>query len=131
MLQAANDTKAVNVLFAALLALTTSGVVQAQDKRIEAARWDPPTRYAMPYKGRLHLRRLPPAGLAKINVLTECEKLGIPSVTGKPRGCAWHSADFSECWVITIDRPYYGTTPEAVLTHELGHCNGWEGHHPV
>lgn len=126
----------VHTLFAALFsvsALTACNTTGTHnyDKRIDNARFDPPQRYAGEYKGKLHVMRLPPIDPnAPDDVLRACARLGVPSVTGKPRGCYWLSADKSECWIVIIDRPAYGTTPEAVLAHELGHANGWPAHHP-
>lgn len=133
------DNRQINTLFAALLSVaaltacqTTGTSTHNYDKRIDSARFDPPTQYAGEYQGKLYVKRLPPLDPnAPDDVLRACARLGVPSVTGKPRGCAWVSEDLSECWIITIDRPAYGTTPEAVLAHELGHCNGWPEHHPV
>jgi hypothetical protein len=38
-----------------------------------------------------------------------------------------------ECHILRADDETirkHGWTPEIVLRHEIGHCNGWRGHHP-
>jgi hypothetical protein len=92
------------------------------------ATWDPPARYDKPFPGRTVVRQLPPRQVANA-----CRELfgarGLDIAVGlAQRGCAVHLGD--QCQIISIDRPAYGTTPEAVIRHERGHCNGWPADHP-
>lgn len=41
------------------------------------------------------------------------------------RACTIPNLD-GTCYIFMIDRPAYGTTPQAVYRHERGHCNGWK-----
>lgn len=36
----------------------------------------------------------------------------------------------TRCIIIIPDRPVGFVKPEAVLRHEIGHCNGWPAYHP-
>lgn len=85
--------------------------------------WNPPAEFDFPFPGKMEVRRLP-----QRKVVQECAKISNGKLTALDRrGCSKRvSKDF--CRVITIDKPYKGATPEAVLRHEQGHCNGW--HHP-
>ena len=92
------------------------------------AEWNPPPRYDTPYAGDLHTMPRPPAMVAAACAgLFAWADLDI-QVSMEQRGCAVYNG--RECWVIHIDRDAYGTTPEAVLRHEIGHCNGWPANHP-
>lgn len=92
--------------------------------------WNPPARYDHPYEGKLTVIRLPQADVVK--ACDELFKANNPKrrTSMQQRGCsAWVKRE-AICTVITIDAPYLGATPEAVLRHELGHCNGWPADHP-
>ncbi|TIV83785.1 MAG: hypothetical protein E5V64_06365 [Mesorhizobium sp.] len=91
--------------------------------------WNPPARFDHSYSGKLTLRRLP-----QKQVVTECAKLFArykveATASLKQRGCSAITSKTS-CTVITVDKPYALATPQAVLRHELGHCNGWPASHP-
>ncbi|MBB5663267.1 hypothetical protein GGE68_001443 [Rhizobium leguminosarum] len=90
--------------------------------------WNPPARFDHTYSGRLMLTQLPQSKMQKA-----CQQLfakyGLKDTTSfQQHGCAKAFPD--RCIVITIDKTYMGATPDAVLRHELGHCNGWPGDHP-
>jgi hypothetical protein len=91
------------------------------------AEWNPPARYDVPFPGAMHVYRMHPR-----EVPAACGNLfaryGLNIQTGPmQRGCAAYEGN--KCEIVTIDRPAYGTTPEAVLRHERGHCNGWGADH--
>lgn len=99
--------------------------ISAQEYREE---WNPPARYDHEYDGDLTLFQLPQAEVANL-----CEEVfdaaGFPvEASQTQRGCSWQRGD--SCFVVTIDTTYSGSTPDAVLRHELGHCNGWPYTHP-
>lgn len=92
------------------------------------AEWNPPARYDHAYTGKLMLTKLPQAQMQRA-----CRQLfsqyGYSDTTsGEQRGCAIPGKDV--CIIVTIDKTYKATTPDAVLRHELGHCNGWPSSHP-
>ena len=93
----------------------------------DRAEWNPPARFDHPFSGKLVVRRLP-----QPEVIAACRDLvrGLASVavTYRQRGCA--RLRDGRCTIIMIDRPFRGTRPEAVLRHEVGHCNGWPADHP-
>ena len=71
------------LIYSLALSLLTACQTPTYDPRIDSARWDPPAPFAGEYDGQIHLNQVKPA-----QVMIECEKLGIPSVTGKQRDCA-------------------------------------------
>jgi hypothetical protein len=94
----------------------------------KGAEWNPPTKYDHPYKGLLREYPLP-----QKQVVAACGKALAQyniKATMRQRGCAVYNSDRSECTIIYIDKPFMGTTPEAVRRHEMGHCNGWAENHP-
>jgi hypothetical protein len=90
--------------------------------------WAPPARYDHPYPGALIVHKIPQSQLP-----AACKALfARHNVSGRAfgdiRGC---SAQGEKGWeVITIDKTYKKATPDAVLRHETGHCNGWPSDHP-
>jgi hypothetical protein len=93
------------------------------------AEWNPPARFDHDYSGELYVRRLP-----QPRVWEACRVLfsiyGLKSTAyPEQRGCSIITSTNS-CLVVTIDREFKKATPEAVLRHEIGHCNGWPADHP-
>lgn len=93
------------------------------------AEWNPPARFDHPYKGELLVRRIP-----QESVVEACRVLfsiyRVPAMSHpEQRGCSILTSKHS-CLVVTIDEPYMRATPESVLRHEIGHCNGWPADHP-
>ncbi len=85
--------------------------------------WNPPARFDHPYSGRLIVHRLPQAQIVDV-----CTKvLGIRSFNR--HGCSSYKGNRCEVWI--VDKTYMQATPEAVLRHETGHCNGWPADHPA
>jgi hypothetical protein len=90
--------------------------------------WNPPARFDHPYDGELTVMKLPQPLLQNV-----CRQLfpqfGYSDTTHKDqRGCSIPRD--GHCLVVTIDKPFNGATPDAVLRHERGHCNGWPANHP-
>lgn len=91
--------------------------------------WNPPARFDHPYQGKLTVQRLP-----QKQVVSACAKLFAKyKVAAKSslaqRGCSAITSKNS-CTMIVIDKTYLKATPEAVIRHERGHCNGWPANHP-
>ena len=90
------------------------------------ATWNPPPEFDHPYKGKLDTRYLP-----QPEVFKECSRMMLEnngSTKGaypEMRGCSTQFDNYTSCIIILIDKPWKNTTPEAVLRHEIGHCNGW------
>lgn len=95
------------------------------------ATWNPPPEYDHPYSGKLEKRYRPQA-----KIMAECSALFVAdtgnSIGAYPgmKGCSIQKP--GHCIVVVIDkpvamkgRPGVLITPEAVLRHEIGHCNGW------
>lgn len=93
---------------------------------VDRAAWNPPAEYDHPFPGELIEYRVNPGEVARrcSNWLNQKNifKRFVGYASSK-RGCAFPRGD--KCWIVYIDRPAYGTTPEAVRRHEIGHCNGW------
>lgn len=98
---------------AALLLMTTAALAGRED-----AQWNPPPQYDKPFPGPTVVVTVPPA-----EVKRACRPLNAKWETDRARGCA--RVIDGTCHIVTIKFPFYGTTPEYVLRHERGHCNGW------
>lgn len=92
---------------------------------VERTFWNPPARFDHPYHGRLIIKRIPQDRIVKA-CSALLSPLGIPAHMNQ-RGCSYEIN--KHCTVYIINRPYHGTTPQAVLRHEIGHCNGWNASH--
>lgn len=91
------------------------------------AEWNPPAQYDKPFPGRMVVRQMPPRQVpGACQQMFDARGMNLTAGFGQ-RGCAVQVGD--QCQVITIDRPAYGTTPDAVVRHERGHCNGWGADH--
>lgn len=91
----------------------------------ERKEWNPPKKYDHPFKGTLDYQEMPQKQL-----VSACEALLKPlgiKVHSNQRGCSYVQGN--KCHVISIDTVFNGTTPQAVLRHETGHCNGWPADH--
>lgn len=97
------------------------------------ATWNPPPEFDHPYKGKLETRYLP-----QPEVFKECSRMMLEnngSTKGaypEMRGCSTQFKNYTSCIIILIEKPVavankpgVTITPEAVLRHEIGHCNGW------
>lgn len=90
--------------------------------------WNPPAEYDKPFGGTMYVYRHAPE-----HVPGECRKLfelaGLDIfVWPTQTGCAAFRGE--TCIVIIRDRTVQDITPEAILRHERGHCNGWPADHP-
>ena len=54
----------------------------------------------------------------------------VPGASLKQLGCSEFHPFENRCIIVMIDKPSLGVSPEAVLRHEIGHCNGWPSNHP-
>lgn len=113
----------LGVLLSALL------ICGSANAGVNDSTWNPPARFDFPYKGELTVKRLP-----QVDVVEACRVLfTLYDVQAKAsltsRGCAVITSKNS-CIVVTVDKTYKRATPEAVLRHEMGHCNGWPANHP-
>jgi hypothetical protein len=85
--------------------------------------WNPPTRFDHPYSGTMIIHRLPQAQIVK----TCADVIGKRSMI--QHGCSSLPKD-NRCEIWIVEKTYMGASPESVLRHEIGHCNGWPGNHP-
>jgi hypothetical protein len=91
--------------------------------------WNPPARFDFPYKGELTVKRLPQDQVFDAcRVLFKLYDVRAAAYLNQ-RGCSIITSSNS-CLVVTVDKPFKGATPESVLRHEIGHCNGWPADHP-
>jgi hypothetical protein len=93
------------------------------------AEWNPPTRFDHAYSGKLTVRYLP-----QKQVVTACTNLfakyKVPAKSfPNQHGCSAITSKTS-CTVIVVNETYMRATPQAVLRHEIGHCNMWPADHP-
>jgi hypothetical protein len=82
----------------------------------------PPVEYDKDYEGNLIVQEV-----ATIEELLETCKLTVKWALGCSTHTSW------ECHVYLVPESVmkkYGWWREAMLRHELGHCNGWPGDHP-
>lgn len=104
------------------------GLASAPVMATDRAEWNPPAQYDVPFDGKLHLMPRAPAEVSGACAhLFEWAGLDL-AVSPRQRGCAVYIG--KQCWIVHIDRPVYGTSPAAVIRHEVGHCNGWPSWHP-
>ncbi|MRX31924.1 hypothetical protein [Aminobacter sp. MDW-2] len=118
----------VRLLIFCLLLLGLADIAMAGKNDAE---WNPPARYDHPYTGNLKVRYLPPKDVYRLcaKMLKDAngsEKGTYPGM----RGCSVLKKGGKRCNVVVVDRTWKKATPEAVLRHEIGHCNGWPFEHP-
>lgn len=87
--------------------------------------WNPPARFDHPYALKMVVKRVSPS-----QVVQTCRKLYNQYSVGEGTiGCS--TFDENAACIIVIPNKRVGfASPEAVLRHEIGHCNGWPAHHP-
>lgn len=117
----------VRILTCLLVLISASAAYAGKDD----AEWNPPARYDHAYKGELTLRHLPPDQVYPVcaKMLAEANGTDKGTYPGM-RGCSVRSENGTKCNVVVVDRVWKKATPEAILRHELGHCNGWPFEHP-
>jgi len=116
-------------ILACLLALVASiGLAHAGK---EDAEWNPPPRFDHPYKGELKRQFLLPEEVYPVcaKMLAEANGSDKGTYPGM-RGCSVRSENGRKCSVVVSSIPVNKATPEAILRHEIGHCNGWPFEHP-
>lgn len=102
-----------------------SGPVTHEDGSVT---WNPPKQYDHAFDGKETIRLLP-----QPEVVEACRRLFADAgfdIPVKPtqKGCAVFKG--RNGIIIAIDKPYRGSTTEAVIRHERGHLNGWGEDHP-
>ena len=83
----------------------------------------PPEEFDHPYKGELKIFR----SSSQDEIKSKCPA----SIFPYHLGCGGRRAS-GECHILMADDDTikkYGWTPEIVLRHEIGHCNGWSVDH--
>lgn len=85
--------------------------------------WNPPARFDHPYHGHLIVHRLPQSEIVRL-----CRAMHMPGAGMNQHGCSHRDIGWCEVWI--IDKTFIRATPQAVLRHEIGHCNGWPANHP-
>jgi hypothetical protein len=83
---------------------------------------DPPAEYNHPYTGELTVHLIDRA-----NVWRECSENGRHKVRRDAAGCA--ELDGDTCTVYLAKRTRRAPL-DAILRHEIAHCNGWPADHP-
>jgi len=91
--------------------------------------WNPPARFDFPYRGELLVRRIPQRDVAEACRILFMLYSVHAKASMEQRGCSIVTSSNS-CLVVTVDQTYKKATPESVLRHEMGHCNGWPANHP-
>jgi hypothetical protein len=83
----------------------------------------PPVEYDHPYTGKLTIFR----SSSQAEIKAKCPPSSFPYHLG----CGGPKAG-GECHILMADDETirkHGWTPEIVLRHEIGHCNGWPANH--
>jgi hypothetical protein len=83
----------------------------------------PPAEYDFPYKAKLTIERTN----SQTDIRGRCPYSPFPFLLG----CARSAMDV--CYILMMDDDFLNKMnypPGIVLRHEMGHCNGWPGHHP-
>jgi hypothetical protein len=80
----------------------------------------PPLRYDRPYEGHLTIETV--ANWAALPA--SCRGLSVRLVACAIRGESVRNGDYCRIYILEHARS------DLVLRHEIGHCNGWPGHHP-
>ncbi|TPN03801.1 hypothetical protein FJ973_29605 [Mesorhizobium sp. B2-1-3] len=113
----------VTLLFLAMAGSAMAGGDEPEgDPRGDDAEWNPPARFDHPYTGKLTIKYLP---MSRVQLVCERYKAFDDQVM---YGCA--SWDSTSCIIVVIDHQYLNQTPQALIRHEMGHCNGWGADHP-
>lgn len=114
------------------LILSVGAAQAAPPAQIDRPIWDPPERYQCDPSGWTTYYKLPPRQVAvQCPLLLKADKnifIRYINMTREWKGCTY--CDNGYCTVVYIDRPVYGTTPDAVKSHEDGHACGWDASHP-
>jgi hypothetical protein len=82
----------------------------------------PPKEFDYPYRGKLTVTRSP----SQAEIRANCSPTSFPYHLGCARLTAFG------CDILMADDAFIrksGWTPEIVMRHEIGHCNGWPGDH--
>lgn len=82
-----------------------------------------PDRFNHPYQGKLTIHRVD-----RSNVWRECSEGGRHYVRTDAAGCAF-PGDGSSCTIFLAKRTRRAPL-DAILLHEIAHCNGWPADHP-
>ena len=83
---------------------------------------EPPARYDHPYDGPVEIRKIDRA-----NVWKECSRNGAVKMRRDVAGCA--RVEDGVC-IIHLAMKTRRAPLDAILRHEIAHCNGWPGNHP-
>jgi hypothetical protein len=79
----------------------------------------PPARYDHGFPGGVDVQRLP---RAQANAIC---RASVISYSGSVAGCSWSAG--GRCHIVINTDAWFDQ--EAVLRHEIAHCNGWSGAH--
>lgn len=81
----------------------------------------PPARYDHPFTGALIVHRID-----RSNVWAECSRNGEQAMRKDAAGCAFHEGTTCTIYLATKTRR---APLDAILRHEIAHCNGWGANH--
>ena len=102
--------------------LTLAAAILAAAPAFAGTRLDPPAQYDHAYAGEVDLRQI-----SRANVWKECSRDGAVKMRRDVAGCA--RVQEGVC-IIHLAMKTRRAPLEAILRHEIAHCNGWPGHHP-
>jgi hypothetical protein len=112
------------VFMAALICLAVSKTTAEPNKAVappgKGVHILPPLEYDYPYEGKLTIQR--------VNTVAELQD--ACNVTKWLLGCSRPGA--TSCHIVLVADDVirkWGWTPELMMRHEMGHCNGWPGDH--
>ncbi len=113
--------------------ITTAALLASTLSASASGLFNPPARYDHSPTSRVDIVRLSVRDLQKA-----CFNKRYPVAT--MAGCAKHLKNPDRCVIFVANRPIVNlglsaivaplVTPEMVLRHEMGHCNGWPANHP-
>jgi hypothetical protein len=106
-----------------LLAVLATSATLAIPSGASASPLEPPERFDHPYPGDVQINLMDSRFVGK-----ECREWGAGKSPSDAVGCAW-VADDGTCVVVIAKRTKKAPI-EAIIRHEIAHCNGWPADHP-
>jgi hypothetical protein len=86
---------------------------------------EPPERFDHPYPGDVQINLMDSRFVGK-----KCREWCAGRSPADAVGCAWVADDSARTCVVVIAARTKKAPIEAILRHEIAHCNGWPADHP-
>jgi hypothetical protein len=86
---------------------------------------EPPERFDHPYPGDVQINLMDSLFVGK-----ECREWSGAPAPSDAAGCAWVADDSARTCVVVIAARTKKAPIEAIIRHEIAHCNGWPADHP-